>query len=236
MAAAVIATGAAAFTGAGSATAIDTTASATRWMTVSATSFAASFAVATVSVTAAAGRAGVGDTELRLTEARVGGVSFRLDSFLVRDSDDGAGADEALGATVSSSSSSDAVWSSSCTVVPLSCAPPVLTATPDGALTVPLDVMPDAGAEFDGCVAGCVEPEVPDGASVEVSVVDAADGELGSGVSADATPWPAATAMPTPNATAKAPTRPTYALAPIIAPMESPDFDIHALVGHPGLP
>ncbi len=74
-AAVVMATGAAAFTtGAGSATAIDTTASATRWTTVSVTSFATSFAAATLSATAAAGRAGLAGTELRLTDERADGV------------------------------------------------------------------------------------------------------------------------------------------------------------------
>jgi hypothetical protein len=105
----------------------------------------------------------------------------------------------------------------------------VLTATPAG--VEPAGVVPDAAPDFAVCtdvdVEGCAEPEVPDeDSSAGESVVDDADWELGSGVSADATPWPLATATPTPKATANAPTRPTYAAAPIIAPTESPDIDL----------
>jgi hypothetical protein len=55
-------------------------------------------------------------------------------------------------------------------------------------------------------------PEVP------VLAVDALDGPDDAVVSADATPYPVAIAVPTPNATASPPTRPIWVAAPMVRP------------------
>jgi hypothetical protein len=125
--------------------------------------------------------------------------------------------------------------------VPLEWAPPVLTTTPGGAEVVVdpvdvdgvgadvvaldvdgpavdgVDVAPDVGsaaevdapegsAEFSACVP-------PADADDEVDDVDEGDDGESPGVSAHATRGPVRRTAPTPSATAKDPTRPTYVAA-----------------------
>jgi hypothetical protein len=106
-----------------------------------------------------------------------------------------------VGVAVSSSFDSDSVW-----------APPVLTTTPVGAceLVDPVDV--DVASEPVVCSVAAVVVSLA--ASVDSGgFVDVSDDEAeGDGLSAHATgsPYPVTTAAPTPRATAKVPTRPTY--------------------------
>lgn len=121
------------------------------------------------------------------------------------------------------------------------CAPPVLTVTPGGAAEVVPTV--DVGAVVaglagvvTGSVAGAgslvvtvdvvtvdvvaVDVVAVDVVAVEVVAVEAVscdglscDGVPDAGVSAHAVPPPLATAIPTPSAIARVPTRPTYSAA-----------------------
>jgi hypothetical protein len=95
-------------------------------------------------------------------------------------------------------------------------APPVLTTTPDGACEVVEAVDVDVGSTpFVGSVAAAVvsltAPVESDAFADDSEEEDGSDGDE-SGVSPHATPhpYPVATAAPTPRATAKVPTRPTY--------------------------
>ncbi|HKP43950.1 hypothetical protein [Mycobacterium sp.] len=110
-------------------------------------------------------------------------------------------------------------------VVELAWAPPVLTTTPGGACVVvdPVDV--DTVVEPDGGSVVVDAVSLADFADSDTGVLvdDSADGVCDedesaddvSGVSAHAIPYPCpvTTATPTPSATAKPPTRPTYAAA-----------------------
>jgi hypothetical protein len=130
-------------------------------------------------------------------------------------------------------------------VLELVCAPPVLTTTPGGADLVdcgdveaafdadPGDVLVLVDESAEVCVdPGAIDepgafeaadaPPFGDPLAVESGVddefeVDADDVDDGPAVSdsADATPYPVRTAVPTPRATASPPTRPIYRAAPI---------------------
>ncbi|MGX9788266.1 hypothetical protein [Mycobacterium sp. MMS18-G62] len=103
-----------------------------------------------------------------------------------------------------------------------------LTVTP-GATSVEVDVapaVPDVVVVADGWVVDCVVEPVVAGSGLEVpvdpvdveSVVDELDEDVESVVSAEATPYPVATAVPTPRTTAKLPTRPMKADAGMVLP------------------
>jgi hypothetical protein len=118
-------------------------------------------------------------------------------------------------------------------------------ATPLGGLlvtVVPVGVAPAALAEFDvGVVFVAVDEVSVDPAADAVAgeagpvgfvnvVFDEGDGDDGDSLCAEsgcanAMPGVLATAAPTPNATANAPTRPTYLALPIRGPFLAADFD-----------
>src|SRR6201999_1133209 len=121
-----------------------------------------------------------------------------------------------------SSSAAPVSFSASEVVVPV-WAPPVLTATPGGAVEVvdPVDHEAGSASGFDtssGCrsdaggVVAFSAASAPVGDCVLVDdSADAASGESGVSPQANPDPDPVTTAAPTPSATAKPPTRPTHA-------------------------
>jgi hypothetical protein len=114
-----------------------------------------------------------------------------------------------VGSVSSSVFESELVW-----------APPVLTTTPGGAWVVVevVEVVVGSAVGSVGAVVGFAvgSAEVDDSVDVDESVavdsVDSEEDDSEDGVSAHATgnPYPVTTAAPTPSATAKPPTRPTY--------------------------
>src|SRR5215213_3734572 len=124
---------------------------------------------------------------------------------------------------------SSALVSAGSPVVELVWAPPVLTTTPGGACVVvdPVDVDTVVEPDVGSVVADVVSVEGSADSDAGVLVDDSDEGVCDeedcedesvvdvSGVSAHAIPYPCpvTTATPTPRATAKPPTRPTYAAA-----------------------
>jgi hypothetical protein len=158
-------------------------------------------------------------------------VDFLDSDFLVAV---GSAAGGESSAAVGSALSVELVW-----------APPVLTTTPGGACAVVDPVEVDVGLGSDvgsavlvGLSAGSAESDAGV-ADVDESVdVDSDDDDSDDGVSAHATPYPVTTAAPTPRATAKPPTRPTYeaALMPFAiraAPHQRCDFRESAVIRCP---